>query len=126
LFGDGFALGAGSRGGNDLLDGGWGDDVLFGDASERHPRALGGSDVFRFAPGADDDVIADKAPAEPQDLIDLSGWSGISSCADLAGHLQDNLLSLNDVRGASASADMLLVVFNGGVGFLDAEDFLFA
>ena len=127
LFGDSFALAAGVRAGDDVLDGGKGSDVLFGDAAERQPQARGGSDVFRFAPGGGDDVIGDfdDAAGGPQDLIDLSGWRQIGGFADFAGHLSGNLLNL-DGFGSRPGADTLLVSFAGGVGSLDAGDFLFA
>ena len=89
----------------------------------------GGNDVFRFAPGSGHDVIADfndGAGGGLQDLIDLSCWSGLSSFADLAGHLEGNLLRLGTHCGTAAAADTLLVAFATDTGTLDAGDFLFA
>ena len=60
-------------------------------------------------------------------LIDLSCWTGLSSFADLAGHLDGDLLRLGARCGTTAAgADTLLVAFATDTGTLDAGDFLFA
>ena len=63
-------------GGLDFLDGGRGDDVLTGGL---------GSDTFHFAKGDGHDVITDFR-LDGFDMIELQGWTGISSFRDLKRH----------------------------------------
>jgi serralysin len=95
--------------GDDLLRGRGGDDTLFGGA---------GADLFQFAQGEGDDVIADFA--DGVDLVDLRPYAGATFA--------------NTTIAPSGAADALVTLANGEtvllIGIapaaLSAADFLFA
>ncbi|MBS7540579.1 hypothetical protein [Ancylobacter lacus] len=83
------------QGGNDVLDGGGGDDMLVGDYGGWSGTVItaifGGNDTFVFQPGSGNDTIEDFGQAtnssNGQDQIDVSAY-GITSFAQL--NISDN------------------------------------
>ena len=79
LIGDARFMSDAAVGGNDTLEGGGGDDDLYGDGI-RSDSAVGGADVFVFAPGSGLDTIFDFE--QGKDLMDVRDY-GAQSLADL-------------------------------------------
>ena len=97
--------------GSDTLDGGAGDDTLAGGS---------GSDTFVFAPGHGDDSISDFTDGE--DLIDLSGFTGISGFDDLTVTATDDGVTID----LTAHGGGKIVLDGFDIANLDATDFLFS
>ena len=106
-----------ARGGSDWLDGGPGNDALYGDCGLMHDNTVGGADVFVFAPGSGLDTIPDFE--QGKDLLDVRGY-GAHSLADLT-----ITASVIDLDGAAVdNAGNEVAVLN--VANLVSGDFLFA
>lgn len=73
------------------------DNRIEGNAGNNHLIGLGGKDVFVFATGSRQDIITDFT--DRKDHVDLSGYDGITSFADLAGKIsqsgQDVVITLD-------------------------------
>ena len=76
LFGDARFMSDAAVGGNDTLTGGAGDDDLYGDGI-RSDNAVGGADVFVFAPGSGLDTIFDFE--QGKDLMDVRDYGAQTS-----------------------------------------------
>jgi Ca2+-binding RTX toxin-like protein len=115
------------RGGNDILSGGEGADRLWGDFIGDLDTAVRGADRFVFALGSDHDVISDFEHLK--DKIDLSGYRGIGSFAEVRAHAAqseaDTVIDLGAAAGGYAGADVLTLT-GIRLASLDAQDFLFA
>ena len=114
--------------GNDTLTGGLGDDFLFGGAGDDVLVGSAGFDHFVFEGVFGKDRVNDFVLG--QDLIQLSGVTGIAGFGDLDTNL-DTFLDAGDTAVQMLGADMLLV-FGGdqirivGQAQLHSLDFVFA
>jgi Ca2+-binding RTX toxin-like protein len=114
--------------GNDTLTGGLGDDFLFGGAGDDVLVGSAGFDHFVFEGVFGKDRVNDFVLG--QDLIQLSGVTGISGFGDLDTNL-DTFLDAGDAAVQMLGADML-IVFGGdqirivGQVQLHSLDFVFA
>lgn len=95
--------------GNDTIDGGAGNDIMFGG---------GGRDTFVFTNGSDKDRIVNFR--DGKDMIDLSGYEGISSFDDL-----DITGSVFSTRIDLGEGDSIRLI-GLDPAELDASDFVFA
>ncbi len=98
--------------GADRLDGAGGDDLLNGGA---------GADIFVFHTGYGTDTIVDFA--DGQDKIELSGFTGISSYAQLAAH--KTTVGADVIFDDFGNGETLIIKGGGAMTFSDA-DFIFA
>jgi hypothetical protein len=106
-------------GGNDKLSGSIGNDHLVGGVGKDVLTGGLGADIFVFAAGDGSDVISDfKASGRGQDLIDLTGHSGVSSFDDL-------VISHTKMSVMIEVGDDLIVLRNVSESRIDATDFLF-
>jgi Ca2+-binding RTX toxin-like protein len=107
--------------------GGAGNDQLFGDAEGMLEHARGGADRFVFSQGSDRDTIGAFQPH--QDKIDLAGYRGIDSFAEVQAHANrsgaDTVIDLGAAAGGDAGEDVLTLT-GIRLATLDAGDFLFA
>ncbi|MCP4306665.1 MAG: calcium-binding protein, partial [bacterium] len=105
-------------GGDDFLNGGAGDDKLFGDAKEIDPAVTTGADTFFFAEGSGNDTIGDFEVNK--DTIDLGGYAAIN-----AGNVNiDTITSPGDSIVVLDGSNSILVK---GVTNLDPNvDFVYA
>lgn len=118
--------------GDDLLSGGAGDDALRG--SDGNDRLIGGtnddyliggtgSDTFVFAKGDGTDWIADFAAGVPtEDLIEISGFTGITSFADV----QSVATEWNGNTYLTFDASNEIVLEGIALSTLDQDNFSFA
>jgi Ca2+-binding RTX toxin-like protein len=128
LVGDASEMSDNSRSGDDWLDGGAGDDQLWGDATGiGDVRVTRGADRFVFAHGSEHDTILDFE--DSKDRIDLTGYRGIDSFAEVRAHAsqgeEGTVIDLSAAAGGQAGEDVLTL---RGIALttLDARDFLFA
>jgi Ca2+-binding RTX toxin-like protein len=122
--------------GDDVLDGGDGSDVLIGLEGDDNLLGGDGNDTFVFTHGAGLDTIEDFVSG--RDVIDLSGYEGITDFADLSALFDTTTSDGNTVidlsaavgdgadhgaDGATAGDDTLTV---NGITDLTETDFIFA
>lgn len=116
---------------NDTLDGGAGDDLLSGDAGfdqitggTGNDSLIGGynADIFNFADGFGQDVIADFEALNPFERIDLSAVSAITDLADL---LENHLEQIGENAIIDAGGDTTITLIGIDMNDLDATDFIF-
>ncbi len=115
--------------GNDVLIGGTGDDLLYGDcdpAQSDLTNVTRGADRFIFENGSAHDTILDFETDE--DVIDLSHFKGIGGLGQVDAHASqvgaDVVIDLGAAAGGSSGADVLTLA---GIGLSDlgASDFVF-
>jgi Ca2+-binding RTX toxin-like protein len=115
------------RGGNDVLVGGTGDDELWGDFRDVFGTVTRGADRFVFAHGSDHDSIGDFE--DNKDRIDLTGYRGIDSFAEVREHASQSegntVIDLGAAAGSAAGEDVLTLT-GIALATLDTRDFLFA
>ena len=110
--------------GNDLLRGGSGADTLIADGDDMDVLHGGpGSDTFRFSPSnLGGGTIQDFKKDGDDDVIDLTGFTGISSMDDL-----DIISHGDNVQIEVSGTDYLTIIILSGFDItnLDNSDFLF-
>jgi hypothetical protein len=101
--------------------------VLYGDAFSKTVGSTGDADRFVFARGSGRDSIGNFE--HHKDRIDLTGYRGIDSFAEVRAHSTqsgaDTVIDLGAAAGGAAGADVLTLA---GIALdtLDTRDFLFA
>lgn len=114
--------------GNDMIDGGRGSDRLYDNFGDDYVKggqgndlifSGGGNDVFVFENGDGNDRIVNFR--DGYDMIDLSGYDGIDSFADLQG----NIVSNGPRTLISLDAGDSITLFGVDISQLDAGDFIF-
>jgi hypothetical protein len=113
--GDAYTMDGRSVGGDDLINGGWGNDLLYGDAPELASGVTVGEDRFVFQASSGKDTTGDFQRGH--DEIDVRRL-GVDDIADLrvTSDGTDSVVHFHDV-------DQVTVL---GVANLHARDFLFA
>ena len=117
-----------ARGGSDWLDGGPGNDALYGDCGLMHDNTVGGADVFVFAPGSDGDQILDFE--NDKDVLDLRGFATIDRFSQVRAQVSEFpgiAISIDLGAAAGDAAEQDTVLLRGfDIADLSARDFLFA
>lgn len=112
--------------GGDRLDGGAGNDLLYGDADASNPftdlaDVQRGDDTFAFAAGSGRDTILDFE--DDRDQLDLLAYAGIDGIADVAAHARqrgaDTVIDLGAAAGGPAGRDVLTLA---GFRLADLDD----
>jgi Ca2+-binding RTX toxin-like protein len=103
--------------GNDLLDGGDGDDILNGGIGKDLMTGGAGADVFVFENGDHFDRVTDFEAGV--DRIDLSGYAGVDSFADL------NITDHSSVTVIRLGGPDYVYLNDVNLIDLDASDFIF-
>ncbi|WP_146344490.1 fasciclin domain-containing protein [Phaeobacter marinintestinus] len=106
--------------GNDQLYDNTGDDIVEGGTGNDLIVSGGGNDVFVFNSGDGNDRVV--GFRDGHDMIDLSGYAGIDSFADIAGDITSS--GLRTMIDLDDGDSIMLLGINGSQ--LDASDFIFA
>lgn len=132
MFGDARSTSTTAVCGDDGLRGGVGDDLLYGDVRTIDPGGsiTAGSDIFGFGRGSGNDTVGDfnDAAVGAQDRLDLRGYAGLDSFADLTGFISqsaaDTVIDLSAAAGRGAGLDTITLLSTTATDF-GANDFLF-
>lgn len=117
LIGDGVTADEASKGGNDVLISGEGDDAMWGDfRSVLSTDTVFGRNIFVFKSNNGIDRIYDFRSGE--DKIELSGMTGIDDFSDLTISVSRERTQLTFADGGS--------IFLVGVADVQAQDFIFS
>jgi Ca2+-binding RTX toxin-like protein len=116
------------RCGNDVVAGGAGNDLMWGDFGAIHGNlpaiVTSGTDRFVLTNGSDHDTIFDFE--NDKDVIDLKGYAGIAGFGQIVAGAAgaDVVIDLGLSAGNAAGADVLTLA-NFSLGDLNAADFDF-
>ncbi len=125
LTGDSVFSDVNSRGGNDRLISGRGNDHMWGDFGGKAPKfpsikGVGGADIFEFSGIIGQDVIYDFQ--DGKDKIELKGFSSITKFSDIAGRI-----SASDERAIiKIDASNTITLVGLPPSALNASDFIFS
>lgn len=105
--------------GDDNVNGGRGNDIVIGGAGDDVLKGAGGSDSFVFYTGDGSDVIKDFDATDDNEVIDLSGVTGVSGLGDLSIAQDGNDAIITDGAGLE------ITLRDVDTADLDSNDFLF-